>query len=161
MVDLIRTPSEKIMCKALGDLKIPYQVFRLYCFKCRDHYEYKKGGLPEFCQIGRHYLRRGEFARPDIVITSSDKERTAIIRVDGGVHEKKRVKANDYFQTLKFFDCGVQVFVVKNEDIDKRYSPTFQPHALALLFKRLLDEPELYDKIYTKSKYWEEHNRKL
>ncbi len=117
--------------------------------------------MPEFCQMGKHYLRQGEFARPDIIITSSDSKRIAVIRVDGGVHEKKKRKIYDYFQTMKFFECGVQVFIVKNEAVDHRYSPTFQPHALALLFKRLLDEPELYDKIYTKSKYWDEHNRKL
>src|SRR6185436_1936331 len=159
--DLVRTAAEKTMCKALGDVRIPYQVFRLYCFECKDHFEWKNWQVPDLCHIGKHKLWFREFARPDIVITSSDKRRTAVIRVDGGIHEKKRVKNNDYFQTIKFNDCGVRVFIVKNEDIEPRYSPTFQPHALALLFRRLLDEPTLYNKNYSSSKYWKEHNRKL
>lgn len=103
------------------------------------------------------------FARPDIIITS-DKGAVGIIRIDGGVHKKKRINNKDFWQTQSFFECKVRVFIVKNEDINPHrpdYQPTYQAHALALLFKKLLDEPELYDTIYLNSKSFKEHHRKI
>lgn len=161
--ELIRTYYEKIMCQALAELKIPYTVYGLYCFKCRDYFQWTKYSIPR-CHLGGHDLEPKLFARPDIIITSSDNKTIGVIRIDGNIHQKKRIKNKDYWQTTNFLEAGVRVFIVNNSDINPKrpdYAPNFAPHALALLFKRLLDEPALYDRLYLESKFFKEHYHKI
>ena len=162
--ELIRTYFEKIMCQALADLHIPYRIFALYCFRCKSWFEWSKYSIPR-CHIGGHDLVARDFARPDILITGGPDNKTlGVIRIDGAIHQKKRIKNKDYFQTRNFLDQGVKVFIVENSDINPKrpdYAPNFAPHYFALLFKRLLDEPELYDRLYLSSRYFNEHVGKI
>ena len=152
------------MCQALAELRIPFHIYALYCFTCHAWFEWKKYSIPK-CHIGNHDLEPKNFARPDVLITGGPYNLSlGVIRIDGNIHQKKRIKNKDYWQTKHFLDQGVRVFIVDNSDINPKrpdYAPNFAPHALALLFKRCLDEPELYDRIYLESKFFKEHHKKI
>ena len=164
MGELERTYFERLMCQALTDLKIEFSIFQLWCFHCRDSFLWEKYEFPPQCAIGKHKFVDKQVARPDIIISSMDKKTKGVIRIDGPVHQKRKVKNKDFWQTKMFIEQGVRVFIVENSDINPGkpdYACNFTPHALALLFQRLLDEPNLYDRLYFTSSHMKSHFRKI
>ena len=99
MGELIRTRYEHIMCKALEDLNIKYEIFQLFDFQCGQYFRWSKWEPPKLCIKCNTPLIPTQFARPAVVITSTDRKRVGVIRVYGVIKEKKRVKSNDYFKT--------------------------------------------------------------
>lgn len=45
-------------------------------------------------------------------------KKIGILRVDGGIHEKRRVKMRDYHQYQDFKERHIKVFIITNDDID-------------------------------------------
>ena len=140
MEEAIRTKQEKTLEIAFKRLEIPYLINQIYCFECGNYFEWVLHKLPELCPIGRHRMdgAYGKIAVPDFILIkkrhelgpvpknsneirqTSTYEELGIIRVDGPIHEKKRIEIRDKFQTQNFLKRGIKVFVVDNSEIDGR-----------------------------------------
>jgi len=114
---------------------------------------------PDRCPYGRHnWTELGMFARPDFLLLGNN-DRIGIVRVDGAIHDNRKHIISDAWQVKRFHECGVRVFIVRNEHIDgfevnkhsKRKStfpartPDYVHMAIAHFFWSALNDNKIYD----------------
>lgn len=125
---MIPTKSELLLRTAFEEIKVPVLTDQVYCFLCDNHFSWVSDkSLPSFCNVCGRYWNKGEVAYPDMVIrwyfmglTGGLQTRQGIIRVDGGVHQKRRQANHDYWQVKDFRQRGWRVFIILNEELSKK-----------------------------------------
>lgn len=114
--EAIRTDYEILFQRGLDSLDVIYVINSIYCFKCRKAFNWSKSEAPERCFRGGHkWTELGQFARPDFSLLDEDGDIKAVVRIDGPVHDKRRQIMKDRFQAQSFLDCGIKVFIIRNE----------------------------------------------
>ena len=83
-------------------LVLPIEKTRIYCFKCRKTFTWRRSEAPEQCAVGKHKWEPGMFARPDFLIYEVNDVLgdilVAVVRIDGPIHDSRRQKIKDKFQ---------------------------------------------------------------
>jgi len=88
-----------------------------------------------------------------------DNDQIGIVRVDGAIHDNKKHVISDAWQVRRFHECGVKVFICRNEHIDgfevskrsKRKTtfpvrvPDYMHMCIAHFFWQALNDDRLYD----------------
>ena len=135
-------------------------INRIYCFKCRKHFNWSRSEAPERCVFGHQWTEPGQFARPDFSLVDENGDIIAVIRVDGPVHDKRAQRIRDRFQAQSFLDCNIKVFLFRNEWLlgaqhiiakkSKKWIPIQMPDfiytALALVVVLCCRNDETYNK---------------
>lgn len=117
------------MWKLLKFLEIPFEIDRILCFECGGaRFYWNSDQLPEMCLNGLHRMEKGSFCVPDVIL--ADKRapmpiqthsvgyepcKMSVLRVDGEVHNKRRVKCRDRGQERELKRLKIPYFVVENE----------------------------------------------
>jgi hypothetical protein len=78
---------------------------------------YGKFAIPDFILVKTNY---DEILDDNGKIRTIKEETLGIVRVDGPVHDKKRIIIRDKFQVKNFLDRKIKVFIVDNAEIDGR-----------------------------------------
>jgi hypothetical protein len=123
MPEAIRTRYEFYVDKLLNFLEIPHQINQILCFTCSGAYFYwSDSSLPEQCAVGLHRLTKGDFARPDFILGGKkfpmpvkDKSPISVLRIDGGIHDKRIQMKKDKAQERCLRDLHIPYFVSENE----------------------------------------------
>lgn len=119
----------------------------------------------DFCKADRDTHEKGHLARPDFIIDFNNDEarlqykkdvqyhrldniklyqdeylkKVGIVRIDGGIHNKKRVMIRDYWQYMDFKTRGIKVFIVQNDDLDELLSKKDNGKSILELCKSIGD----------------------
>lgn len=119
----------------------------------------------DFCKADKDTHEKGHLARPDFIIDFNNDEarlqykkdvqyhrldniklyqseylkKVGIVRIDGGIHSKKRVMIRDYWQYMDFTDRGIKVFIVLNDDLDELLAKKDNGKSLLELCKSIGD----------------------
>lgn len=142
MAEVTSTIYEVYVQRLLKYLDIPFLTNHVLCFECGAHFYHPSDKQPT-CAIGLHQMPKGSFCRPDIII--EDKRapmplqsrtsdyipcRFSVLRIDGEVHEKRRVIKRDRAQEKELDGLNIPFFVSDNEfwkweniKSDKRVAP--------------------------------------
>ena len=129
MSEPIHTIYEMYIWQLLKFLEIPFEIDRILCFECGGaRFYWNSDQLPEMCLNGYHRMEKGSFCIPDIIIIDQrapmpiqthsigyEASKMSILRVDGEVHNKRRVKCRDRGQEKELKRLKIPYFVTENE----------------------------------------------
>jgi len=116
---LTRTKYEEIMEKAFRDEGFNASPYMFICWWCHNWTENENAAMPEICPHCFEQLKKGDYARPDLVVNFNWGAKAAV-RIDGEkIHNRSyRRIAHDDTQFKKFRDRGIPCFVIYNEEIE-------------------------------------------
>lgn len=127
MGEVQTTIYELYVQRLLKYLDIPFLTNHVLCFDCGAHFYHPSSAKPT-CAVGLHDMTTGSFCRPDVII--EDKRapmpvqthteefvapRFSILRIDGEIHEKKRVIKRDRAQERDLNRLNIPFFVSDND----------------------------------------------
>lgn len=96
-----------------------YLINQTYCFTCGKYFTWDNFTCPTNCLRCGHLFEKGDFCRPDFILEWPKKKRVGVVMVNGGIHDRNRVRKRDKAIIRDLLDRKVRVFVVLNEEIDK------------------------------------------
>lgn len=125
----VHTLYEEYVWKLLKFLDIPFEIDRIVCFQCNGaRFYWNSDQLPEMCLVGLHRMVKGSFCIPDVIIVDKrygvpvqthtlgyEHCKMSILRVDGEVHNKRRVKSRDKGQERELNRLKIPYFVSEND----------------------------------------------
>lgn len=114
-MEAIRTSYEFYVEKLLNYLEIPFFTNQLLCFQCENHFYWSDSSIPPRCFLGQHGFSKGQFARPDFVLGEKTGGPFSVLRVDGGIHERRIQKKKDKFQEKALKELKIPYFVSEND----------------------------------------------
>lgn len=150
----IHTIYEAYVARLLDYLDIPYEIDRLICFECNGARFYWPRSEIHTCQIGMHVMQKGQFCRPDFLIVDKrapmplqthtigyEPIKMSVLRIDGEIHDKKRIMARDRAQERELKRIGMEYFVIDNEELkweaDKHHRNPWIPAPNTLDYSRI------------------------